>query len=246
MHRNDREPRGLINLGNTCFLNSALQALAACRPLLLHIEHSAALLELPSTHKKGERLTAAFAKLLRELHTRQACAPPLQPSDLVALARTLTPALEGAGQQDVEEFLNALLNGMHEHLKRPLGERELVDLRSRLAARWRRVTGQDWRDEAQLAYEVAGPTPHSHTPVLTRESREPKRPCTLRLSDATVLRLSLFYRLQAQLNAMRGTGRSRHAVPPPPRPHTSMLCDLFGGELLSGVTCVTCRRAELN
>ena len=46
--------------------------------------------------------------------------------ELVQVARGLTPALEGSGQQDVEEFLNAL-DGVHEHLKRPLSDREETD-----------------------------------------------------------------------------------------------------------------------
>ena len=150
----DGSPRGMENLGNTCFLNSCLQALAACRPLVVHVEHSSMLMKLPSTHKKEKQLTEAFSKLINDLKPRRSYAPPLQPLELVRIVRTLTPALEGTGQQDAEEFLNALLDGMHEHLKRPLSERELIDLRARQRLRWRRCTGKEWVDEAQVAYEA--------------------------------------------------------------------------------------------
>ena len=116
-------PRGLVNLGNTCFLNSAVQALAACAPLATAFDAAAPLLHLPSTSKKGAELTGSFSRLLKDLRpARGAERSALRPSDLVDLARGLTPALEGYGQQDVEEFLNALLDSMHEHLRRPLCE----------------------------------------------------------------------------------------------------------------------------
>ena len=148
-------PRGLVNLGNTCYLNAAVQALAACRPLTEYINYSKQLLKLRTTHQQGEQLTEIFVRLLSDLQPAPAPAPALSPSDMVQMARTLTPVLKEPGvQQDAEEFLSALLDGVHQHTKRPLSDRELIDLKARLTARWRRCTGLEWQDEAQLAYEA--------------------------------------------------------------------------------------------
>ena len=144
-------PRGLVNLGNTCYLNSAVQALAACRPLAEHLEWSLELIKLRTTHKQGQRLTEIFFRMLMDLRPRPSPSQPFAPKEMVAVARTLTPALEEIGrQQDAEEFLSALIHGVHEHTKRPLSERELTDLKARLTSRWRRCTGLEWRDEAQV------------------------------------------------------------------------------------------------
>ena len=192
----ERTPRGLQNLGNTCYLNAAVQALAACQPLKAHFDWSSQLLALSSTNEQGEMLSRRFTQVLSELQRPNA--PALQPTELIACVRKLSPTLEGTGQQDAEEFLSALLNGVHEHLKRPLSDSELADLRARLSERWLRCTGRKWRDEAQLAYE-------------------------------------------AQLKASVEPGRMRAAQPPPPpRPQRSVISDLFGGELLSAVTCCGC------
>ena len=196
------QPRGLVNLGNTCFLNSAVQSLAACRPLLSHLQASQPLLELPATNKpKGVKLTNAFSSLMFDLRPDERQRQPKQPMELVQVARGLTPALEGSGQQDVEEFLNALLDGVHEHLKRPLSDREETDLKARLAQRWRRCTGQEWRDEAKLAYEA-------QLKAAAEKSGAKSKP------------------------AVQGTG--------PKKAQSSMMSDLFQGELLSAVTCCGC------
>ena len=108
-----------------------------------------------------------------------------------------------------------------------------MDLRARLRSRWRAVTGQEWRDEAQLAYEV---TALSLSRFL---SLSPESLALSLLPSA----LSCYHLWQAQIKAS-DTQRRTAPVPPPPRPHTSMVTDLFGGELLSAVTCCGCGQVK--
>ena len=178
----------MVNHGVTCYLNAAMQALAACPALVGHMRTSAPVLALP--HQQKSELADAFAHVLEQLcHEDGQSAPPVQPSDLISAARGLTHALSGQGQQDAQEFLCALLDKLHEFHKRPLSEPEIVDLRARLSARWRECTGEEWKDEAQIAYEAQ---------LKAREKKQK-------------------------------LGEIAPAIPPPPRPSTSLFAQLFEG-----------------
>jgi len=194
------QPRGMLNYGATCYLNAAMQALAACPALVRHVHESTPILQLPTERPKTE-LAIAFSRILEGLSQGgTTSSSAFQPSDLVQSCQGLTLALQGGGQQDAQEFLGALLDALHEHYQRPLTEPELIDLRARVSSRWRECTNEEWKDEAQLAYEA---------------------------------------QLKAQKEQLK-EGDIAPAIPPPPRPQTSLFSQLFQGQLLSCVTCCGC------
>ncbi|OVA20111.1 Ubiquitin carboxyl-terminal hydrolases family 2 [Macleaya cordata] len=108
---------GLQNLGNTCFMNSALQCLVHTPPLVEYFlqDYSEEINKQNPLGLHGE-LAIAFGELLRKLWSsgRQPIAPRAFKGKLARFA----PQFSGYNQHDSQELLAFLLDGLHEDLNR--------------------------------------------------------------------------------------------------------------------------------
>ncbi|XP_053970950.1 ubiquitin carboxyl-terminal hydrolase 36-like isoform X2 [Hylaeus volcanicus] len=102
---------GMYNVGNTCYLNSTLQALfhvpALVNWLLSDTHHTS---KCEQNDGGGECLTCAVAKTLQFSHQKSGCAikPFYIYNKLKLICRTMVPGQ----QEDAHEFLRYLLEGM--------------------------------------------------------------------------------------------------------------------------------------
>ncbi|GAQ92742.1 hypothetical protein KFL_011170010 [Klebsormidium nitens] len=128
-------PRGLVNTGNSCFLNSTLQALFACPPFLLLVNQ----LKTAPLNSDEYPMLWALVTYLGQFDTRSG-SPPVAPSRTgpggstpVDVGQPFTPdmfvdvlhrfspqtpqrGLRRARQEDAQEFLSYVMDRMHEEL----------------------------------------------------------------------------------------------------------------------------------
>nr|XP_030722949.1 ubiquitin carboxyl-terminal hydrolase 4 isoform X3 [Globicephala melas] len=109
---------GLGNLGNTCFMNSALQCLSNTAPLtdyFLKDEYEAEINRDNPLGMKGE-IAEAYAELIKQMWSGRDA--HVAPRTFKTQVGRFAPQFSGYQQQDSQELLAFLLDGLHEDLNR--------------------------------------------------------------------------------------------------------------------------------
>ncbi|XP_076876132.1 ubiquitin carboxyl-terminal hydrolase 32-like [Brachyhypopomus gauderio] len=109
---------GLSNLGNTCFMNSSIQCVSNTKPLTEYFTSGYHLYELNRTNPIGMRghMAKCYGDLIQELWSgAQKSIAPLKLRWTIA---KYAPRFDGFQQQDSQELLAFLLDGLHEDLNR--------------------------------------------------------------------------------------------------------------------------------
>ena len=111
------QPTGLANLGNTCYLNAVVQALAGCEPFATPLHNLVDGGKVAASADAEARLAKAFVSCLGSLTTNQGSGA-VRPAALLSAIQARTPGFGGYRQQDAHELLRSLLDGLHQHLQR--------------------------------------------------------------------------------------------------------------------------------
>lgn len=104
---------GLINLGNTCYMNAALQCLVHTDLFSKYITHGKFNAKL--------QLTNEYRNLLNLMVSNTKKGVPTNAKHFKKLLGTLNPQFKGFDQQDSSEFLHFVLDSIHEELNTSSG-----------------------------------------------------------------------------------------------------------------------------
>lgn len=110
---------GLNNLGNTCFMNSALQCMSHATPLTRHFLSNQFRKDINTSNPLGTggKLALAYEVVMKELWMKEKTSS-ISPTALKRAISLFAPRFAGCLQHDAQEFLAYLLDGLHEDLNR--------------------------------------------------------------------------------------------------------------------------------
>ncbi|XP_067999828.1 ubiquitin carboxyl-terminal hydrolase 50 [Melanerpes formicivorus] len=147
---NSQDPglTGLLNLGNTCYMNAVLQCLCSMPPLVEYFLSGKDKLALQEDTNDS---AAAFSWLISTMWLGDCDSLSLEPFHSVLQKRY--PTFTKRTQQDAQEFLICVLNELHEALKNSSKRKHVRDAqRSRGAASETSIVTELF--EGQLSYAI--------------------------------------------------------------------------------------------
>ncbi|XP_058873480.1 ubiquitin carboxyl-terminal hydrolase 11 isoform X2 [Acipenser ruthenus] len=150
---------GLTNLGNTCFMNSALQCLSNTPPLTEYFLCSLYLEELNFTNPLGMKgeIAEAYADLIKQMWSGRHCS--VAPRIFKTKVGHFASQFLGYQQHDSQELLSFLLDGLHEDLNR-VKNKEYIELRDAEERPDQEVAEEAWRNHQRRNDSVIVDTLH--------------------------------------------------------------------------------------
>ncbi|KAK9510910.1 hypothetical protein O3M35_005587 [Rhynocoris fuscipes] len=234
-----QRPRGLTglqNLGNTCYMNSALQALCNTPPLVhyfLERRYEERPVSVPRfsgelNSMRGQWLTSALHNLILDMWSGIGQEYLIPAPILYAISHT-HPMFRGFQQHDSQEFLRCLMDQLHEEMKvaglEPLSNTFCQDESSDID-----FDGSSEGEE----YETCD-SGVSERSSLSDDTNQLK-PVTLSISRSSSPTEHRKAKNQGHGNPP-GTPSKNKKVH-----YRSIISDIFDGTLLSSVQCLTCNR----
>ncbi|CAH0552058.1 unnamed protein product [Brassicogethes aeneus] len=235
---------GLQNIGNTCYMNAALQALSNTEPLTkFFLDCNAAVHVLSEGRKPG--LSRTYQALMKDVWVKKN-GGYVVPSGILYGIRNVHPMFRGYQQHDTQEFLRNFMDQLHEELKQVAAPEPAV--------------GNDGdtfslaMDEPALSYDSSEgeyetcDSGVSERSSLSDDTERPAASAKRRLSRCGSPNRRQRPRVQScsVIDSQPSAASSQTCVPTQKKQakHRSIISDIFDGKLLSSVQCLTCNRVS--
>ncbi|XP_011506015.1 PREDICTED: ubiquitin carboxyl-terminal hydrolase 20 [Ceratosolen solmsi marchali] len=237
---------GLQNIGNTCYMNSALQALSNVPPLTQFFINCGHMVTYLSRNRKPP-LSLSYLHLISEMWSK-GTRGFIGPHDVLNGIRTVYPMFRGYHQHDTQEFLRCFMDQLHEELKENREEDRENLLRMK-------TSDEASSDDDETEVDGAGSS-QSDAEYETCDSGVSEQSS---LSDdgerGTKRRYSKVSQADKPISkssnrgVKKGTAEPTYSQSSPAKHRTkkptktrSIISDIFDGKLLSSVQCLTCDR----
>ncbi|QQP35224.1 Ubiquitinyl hydrolase 1 [Caligus rogercresseyi] len=207
---------GLANLGNTCYMNAALQCLSNTPSLSDYFMTCFYPLSGPGMGG-GKPLAKAYGSLLLDMWTKKRRNNYAVPSGVVRAIKAAHPIFQGYLQQDAQEFLRCFMDTLHEELSEAFEAEEEPEEEN------------DSEDNGSSSEESEMGDYETADSGLSEDS------CSRGSPEDSRLKSLLPY----------GSNLSGSHRPPPKKQkkvYRSIISDVFDGKLISTVQCLTCNR----
>jgi ubiquitin carboxyl-terminal hydrolase 20/33 len=248
---------GLQNIANTCYMNSALQALSNSPPLTRYFLDCGNIVEatcnLPNNlirTKPG--IAKNYHRFIRDMwSSKRRHNGYIVPNGILQGIRIVHPMFRGFQQHDTQEFLRCFMDQLHEELKEITPPPPNFDVP---------LTPEDENAEdfspcpspspsqSEAEYETcdSGVSDRSSysddvSMASTSNLKSSPSPSQRTINYTSLNRTSSATSLSSQTNQkVKDSGSSQQQQ----KHHRSIISDIFDGKLLSSVQCLTCDRVS--
>lgn len=235
---------GLQNIGNTCYMNAALQALSNATPLRMFFLDCPTVVQILADGKKPG-LSKTYQSLMKDMWVKKN-GGYVSASGILYGIRSVHPMFRGYHQHDTQEFLRNFMDQLHEELKQVTNhEANVTDLDTFSTAVDENAISSSF-DSSEGEYETCD-SGVSERSSLSDETDKIPQSSKRRLSRSTSPGRRLKARLHSTniIDSQPGMSSSNpNLINKKQQKFRSIISDIFDGKLLSSVQCLTCNRVS--
>ncbi|CAD6998554.1 unnamed protein product [Ceratitis capitata] len=220
---------GLQNIANTCYMNSALQALSNVQPMTHYFLNCNELVEHiveQSSHRNKVGLAKSYQRLIHDIWSKNDVGKDyIAPRGILYGIRSVHPMFRGFQQHDTQEFLRCFMDQLHEELKENTPVLPIMPCITAEMADFKNSDEQFDTDSVSQSSSVSDSEYETCDSSLSQHSNQVKEQLTSCSTERN--------------------RRTRKAHLSSTQPHSvvhSIISDIFDGKLLSSVQCLTCDR----
>ncbi|KAM7345786.1 ubiquitin specific protease 20/33 [Cochliomyia hominivorax] len=234
---------GLQNIANTCYMNSALQALSNVVPMTHYFLHCSDLVDYTleqGAHRCKAGVAKSYQRLMRDMWRKRGEGKAfLVPRSILYGIRSVHPMFRGFQQHDTQEFLRCFMDQLHEELKEQTG---FIDpkISASSSKQSTREAGDEDDDDTPSEMSSTGSSNSIASDYVTCDSSASEQsslceePINGKHSSGMMVNPSCS--ASASGSSSNSTASSTTSTV------RSIVSDIFDGKLLSSVQCLTCDR----